>query len=55
MHVNTVLNFTILFSIARIAVWLSTKIIIFSFRIFSMISFFATSDIAKTSARKTVL
>ena len=55
MHVNPVLDFTILFWIARIAAWLSTKIMIFSFTILSMISSFATSDIAKTFAWKTVL
>ena len=35
MHVNTVLDFTILFWIARIAAWLSTKIIIFHLQFFS--------------------
>ena len=55
MHVNTVLDFAILFWIVRIAAWLSTNIIIFSFTILSMISFFATLAIAKTSASKTVL
>ena len=55
MHVNIVLDFTILFWIARIAARLSTKIVIFSFTILSMISVFATSAIAKTSAWKTVL
>ena len=39
MHVNTVLDFTILFWIARIAAWLSTKIIIFVFRILSVMEF----------------
>ena len=55
MHGKTVLDFTILFWIARITAWLSSKIVIFSFTILSMISFFATSAIAKTSAWKTVL
>ena len=56
MHVNTTFDFSILFWIARVAAWLSTKIIIFLFRIFSMISFFATSAITiKTFAWKTKL
>ena len=54
LHVNTVLGFTMLFWIARIAAWLSTKIIVFSIRILSMIIFFANSAIAKTSAGKTL-
>ena len=52
MHVNAVLD-VILFWIASIAVWLSIKLIIFPFKVFSIISFFAASALAKTSACKT--
>ena len=54
MHVNTVLSLTILFWIASMAAWIFSKMIIFSFKVFSTISFFAVLAIAKTSAWKTI-
>ena len=53
MHVIAVLDL-ILFWIACIAVWLFIQMVIFSFKVFSTISFFAALAIAKTSGWKTV-
>ena len=55
MHVNTAIDFTTLFWIANIAACLSTEIVIFSFKAFFTISFFAALAITKASAWKTVL
>ena len=53
MHVITMLDL-ILFWIASIAVWLSITMVTFSFKVFSMISFFAAAAIAKTFSWRTV-
>ena len=56
MHANTVLSdLSILSWIGSIVAWLSTKMIIFSLTVFSMISYFAALAMAKTSAWKTII